>query len=97
MKKAAKRQLLFWLCLAVFLIALIALLNDILLPFVVAIGIAYFLDPLVDKLEKAGLGRTTATVVLVIITGLVLVLALVFLHFNLATICQIMKMVARLK
>ena len=79
MKKAAKRQILFWLCLAAFSIALIALLNDILLPFIVAIGIAYFLDPLVDRLENQGLGRTPATVVLVVIAGLVLMLALVIL------------------
>lgn len=79
MKKAAKRQVLFWLCLMVFAIAFITLLNDILLPFVAAIGIAYLLDPLVDRLVKLGLGRTPATIVLVIISGLILVLALIIL------------------
>ncbi len=45
MRKAAKRQILFWLSAAILFVGLIALLNDILLPFIVAIGIAYFLDP----------------------------------------------------
>ena len=79
MKNAAKRQLLFWICVAALFIVMIALLNDILLPFIVAIGVAYFLDPLVDRLETYGLSRTVATLVLVILAGLVLVVSLIIL------------------
>lgn len=49
------------------LIALIAagfalhLLSDVLLPFVVGMAIAYFFDPLADRLEDIGLSRTLAT------------------------------------
>ena len=94
MRKAVKRQLLFWLVVSFFFIGLIALLNDILLPFIVAIGIAYFLDPLVDRLEKLGMTRTIATVFLVVATGLVLALALVILLPLLAN--QLRSLVASL-
>ena len=94
MKKAVKRQLLFWLAVAVLFIGLIALLNDILLPFIVAIGIAYFLDPLVDRLEKTGMSRTIATIFLVIASGLALTLALVILLPLLAN--QLKSLVASL-
>jgi len=79
MKKAAKRQLLFWLVTGLVFVGLISLLNDILLPFIVAIGIAYFLDPLVDRLEKLGLSRTLAIAVLVVVSGLVLALGMIVL------------------
>jgi len=79
MKKAAIRQLLFWAVTALLFIGLISLLNDILLPFIVAIGIAYFLNPLVDRLEKMGLSRTWAIAALVVVSCLVLVVGLVVL------------------
>ena len=79
MKKAAKRQLLFWAVTALLFIGLISLLNDILLPFIVAIGIAYFLNPLVDSLEKTGLSRTWAIAALVVVACVVLVVGLVVL------------------
>jgi len=37
------------------------LLSSILLPFVVGMAIAYFLDPIADRLESKGLSRTAAT------------------------------------
>ena len=79
MKKTAIRQLLFWAVTALLFIGLISLLNDILLPFIVAIGIAYFLNPLVDRLEKMGLSRTWAIAALVVVSCLVLVVGLVVL------------------
>jgi predicted PurR-regulated permease PerM len=60
------QRLRFWLIgLAVFL-ALLWLLKGMLLPFVAGLVIAYFLDPLADRLERAGLSRTLATA---LITG----------------------------
>lgn len=62
----------WWLWLiaaAVFLVA-VYLLRGVLLPFVAGAAVAYFLDPAADWLERRGLGRTTATVV---ITGLFVV------------------------
>lgn len=37
------------------------LIKSILFPFIAAIVIAYFLDPLADRIEKIGLSRTSAT------------------------------------
>lgn len=73
------RQTLFWVGLFAALFVLIALLRDILLPFVVGAAIAYFLDPLADRLEDCGLSRLWATIVIVAIFGLLVVLGVVFL------------------
>lgn len=70
-----QRQLIFWLAaLALFVLAL-WLLSDILLPFVAGLAIAYLLTPLTDRLERLGVNRLAAA--LLIIT--VVVLALIYL------------------
>ena len=51
----------FWLGAAVVFVLLLWLLNDILLPFVVGMAVAYFLDPIVVRLQRMGLSRTWAT------------------------------------
>ena len=48
------RQLWFWLAALVVVVLAIALLKDILLPFVTAIVVAYFLNPLADRLRPWG-------------------------------------------
>ena len=50
-----EKQLWFWLAALALVVLTIALLRDILLPFVAAIVIAYFLNPLADRLEARGL------------------------------------------
>jgi predicted PurR-regulated permease PerM len=45
---------------ALVLVALVQL-SEILLPFVLGFTLAYFLDPLADRLERAGLPRLVAT------------------------------------
>jgi predicted PurR-regulated permease PerM len=72
------RQFLFWLCAFLALVAAIALLNEILLPFVAALVIAYFLNPLADRLQGLGLGRLLAVVLIVGTVMAIVVLALVF-------------------
>ena len=63
---SAARQYRFWL--VGFLLALIALylLRAVLLPFVAGLALAYFLDPLCDRLEKWGCGRALATTIILI-------------------------------
>lgn len=58
---------------------LIHLVNSILSPFICAIIIAYFLDPLVDKLEKYKFSRTTATTTIVGIFILIVVIVVVLI------------------
>jgi predicted PurR-regulated permease PerM len=75
----AERQVLFWLTAAILLMAVIGLLKDILLPFVVGITIAYFLNPIVDRLTAWGFNRVVASLLIVATGGVLLVVALVLL------------------
>ncbi len=56
----------FWLVGIAIFIAVLILLRGMLMPFVVGMAIAYFLDPVADKLEEKGLSRTLATTVLTV-------------------------------
>ena len=60
------RQAGIWLVIALAAILFLALFQDILLPFVAGIAIAYFLDPLVDRLERQGVGRTAGALLALI-------------------------------
>ncbi|RUX45560.1 AI-2E family transporter, partial [Mesorhizobium sp. M7A.F.Ca.US.014.04.1.1] len=59
--------------------------SAILLPFVAGMVLAYFLDPVADRLQRLGLSRFMATVVILITFLIVLVLAFVILIPVLAT------------
>jgi predicted PurR-regulated permease PerM len=72
------QRLRFWLIGAVTFVVLLFLLRGVLLPFVAGMAIAYFLDPLADRLEALGLSRTSATAVITAIFFLLLA-ALLFL------------------
>lgn len=64
-------QLKYWgLAVAVFAVVL-WFLGDVLLPFVLGGAIAYFIDPVADRLERAGLSRAAATAVITILAILV--------------------------
>lgn len=61
-----RAEIRFWLFgLAVF-IALVYLLRPVLLPFVAGLAAAYFLDPIVDRLVRLGLGRSLATAIVTV-------------------------------
>lgn len=60
---------------AVFLIVL-WYLGDVILPFVLGGAIAYFLDPVADRLEKMGASRAMATAIITIGALLVAILAM---------------------
>ena len=46
------------------LIGAIWLLSDILLPFLIGAAIAYFLNPIADKLERIGINRLFSTLII---------------------------------
>lgn len=75
----AERHLLFWLTAAVLVLAGIAMLREVLLPFVVGAIVAYFLNPVANSLEERGFSRTLAAAILVAIGAIVLILAIIFL------------------
>lgn len=67
----------FWLVGLVFVILVLWLLSPILLPFVAGLAIAYLLAPLTDRLERLGLHRLVAA--LLIITLMVVAFVLLVL------------------
>ncbi|MDA0186537.1 MAG: AI-2E family transporter, partial [Proteobacteria bacterium] len=75
-----RKQLTYWgIASAVFLVLLWAL-GDVILPFIMGSAIAYFLDPVADRLEKMGLSRVLATVVIfVFLLGVVILSLLVII------------------
>jgi len=76
---STKKQLKWWGISAIVLVAVFWLLGGALLPYISAAAIAYFLDPLADRLEKIGLSRLWATVVICTITALLALLAVLIL------------------
>jgi predicted PurR-regulated permease PerM len=72
-----QRQAAFWLTALVVTVLALYVLRDILLPFVAGLALAYLLDPIADRLEKMGIGRLGATVVILVVFILVFILALV--------------------
>lgn len=79
MAVSPRAQMQFWgIGLALFL-AVLWLLGSTLLPFLLGAALAYFLDPLADRLQRLGLSRALATGVIAIAAVLVLVAVLVLL------------------
>ncbi|MGR3714209.1 MAG: AI-2E family transporter [Shimia sp.] len=77
MALSPQKQLQFWGLFTVIIAVLLWALGDVLLPFVLGGAIAYFLDPVADRLEASGLSRALATIL--ITAGSVLVFAIVVL------------------
>ena len=66
-------QMRYWgIASAVFLV-LLWFLGDVILPFVLGGAIAYFLDPVADRLEKAGCSRAVAVSIITLIAVLIFV------------------------
>lgn len=89
-----QRQIGFWLGSLVVFILFLVLLRDILLPFIAALALAYLLDPLADRLERMGMSRLAATIVILFVFILIFALALILLAPLLGQ--QLAGLVARL-
>jgi len=60
----AERKLALWLAVGVGSVLLLWLLRSVLTPFIAGMAVAYFLDPLADRLEERGISRTLATLLI---------------------------------
>lgn len=89
-----RRQFRFWLIVAALFAAFVYVFSDILLPFVAGMVLAYFLDPVADRLQRLGMSRFMATVLILIGFVIVLTLALIILIPLLAT--QLSDFISRL-
>jgi predicted PurR-regulated permease PerM len=73
----SERQVVFWLAALAIFVLLLWLLSEILLPFVAGAAIAYLLTPVTDRLERLGVHRLAAA--LLIITLVVMAIVLLIL------------------
>jgi predicted PurR-regulated permease PerM len=74
-----QRQIGFWVIALVLASLALYVLRDILLPFVAGFAVAYLLDPFADRLQRWGLGRLAATLIILVLFVVVFVLALVLI------------------
>jgi predicted PurR-regulated permease PerM len=74
---AFERQIVFWLAIFAVCVLVLWLLSEILLPFVAGAAIAYLLTPLTDRLERLGVNRLAAA--LLIITLVVMAIVVLIL------------------
>jgi predicted PurR-regulated permease PerM len=94
-----REQVRYWgVAAAVFVLAL-WFLGDVLLPFVLGGAVAYFVDPIADRLERAGLSRPGATAVITvgaILLFLVMLLAVIpTLIYQLIDLVQVLPQLFR--
>jgi len=69
----------FWLVAGGGLILFLYVFSSVLLPFLAGMALAYFLDPIADRLEKLGMSRLLATIFILIVCVLALIVALMVL------------------
>lgn len=89
-----QRQAKVWLLILGGSLVVLWLLSNILLPFVLGMAIAYFLDPVADRLQRLGLSRTFSAVV--ILVGFFFLATLVFVLLLPTVVEQVVGLVARL-
>ena len=88
-----KKPLVFWIIVAVATLALLYAVRSILTPFVLGIVIAYFLDPLADRLEKRMSRSWAVTLIAVAFTFLITFIMLLIIP---AFVNQIIALVSSL-
>src|SRR5262249_34916330 len=89
-----KRQVTVWVLTFVVGVLVLDVLREILLPFVAGMALAYLLDPVANRLERMGVNRLAAT--LVIIGTVVLVFVILILLFVPILIAQLGAFIERL-
>lgn len=84
MRLSAGKQALIWGTMALLVVLVLWGLGNVLMPFLLGMGIAYLLDPVADRLERAGVSRVwavtliTAIVILALIALIVLLVPLLY-------------------
>ena len=74
-----RRQAIFWLATLLLFGLFIYVFRGILLPFVAGMALAYFLDPIADRLERWGVSRLVATILILTTFLLLFVIALMLI------------------
>ena len=68
----------YWAIAAVVFFVALWYLGSVMLPFLVGGAVAYFLDPVADRLERLGLSRALATLVISVAAFVLVVLTSLF-------------------
>ncbi len=68
------QQAKYWGIAAAMFLVILWFLGDVILPFVLGGAIAYCLDPLADRLERAGCTRTLAVAIITLVAALIFIL-----------------------
>ena len=68
------QQAKYWGIAAAMFLVILGFLGDVILPFVLGGAIAYCLDPLADRLERAGCTRTLAVAIITLVAALIFIL-----------------------
>lgn len=74
-----RRHLTFWIVTLLVFVLLLWLLREVLLPFVAGLALAYLQTPLADRLERIGMNRTVAALMIVGGVTLMLIVAALLL------------------
>nr|CDP80163.1 permease protein [Bartonella schoenbuchensis] len=74
-----KKQVFFWLGTLIFFVIFMFVFGSVLLPFVAGIVLAYFLNPIVQLLEKVGIRRVFGTILITLFIVVIFVAALTIL------------------
>ena len=72
------RPIVFWIALFLVLVSAVALLREVLLPFVAGMVLAYLLNPIAQRMERWGMNRLIATLVIIAL-ALAIISALIIL------------------
>lgn len=89
-----RRQAIFWTAAMVVFALFLFVFSSILLPFVAGMVLAYFLDPVADRLQRLGLSRLLATIVILVLFIVTFTVLLIILVPVLAS--QMSDFIARL-
>jgi len=69
-----REQAKYWGIAAALFFVLLWLLGDVMLPFIVGGALAYFLDPVADRMERLGISRIWATVIITLVAFMIVLL-----------------------
>lgn len=73
------RNAMFWLLAGAGLVIFLYVFSSVLLPFLAGMALAYFLDPIADRLQRIGMSRLVATVFILIICIIAVMIGLMVL------------------
>ncbi|MEM9437592.1 MAG: AI-2E family transporter [Pseudomonadota bacterium] len=72
-----RTQTIYWALIAFVTLLALWYLSSVVMPFIIGMAIAYFLDPVADRLEAMGCSRVLSTVIITVVAVLVFVLLVI--------------------